>query len=220
MGQHNTPSPGHLPRHIPLFPLRDALLLPGGELPLNIFEPRYLAMTQAALQSDRLIGMIQPKNRAGDLYTIGCAGRIISFHETDDARYLITLRGQCRFRLNQHHLTSDNFYLADVTWLDEDHRIAPDDFIPPAVCRHTFKKLVDVFLARENLSITWDEAALLPEGKFYTLLSMLAPFSVTEKQALLEAHDLNARCNLLLRLLDIATAESKKETDDKSAYLH
>ncbi|HEY1097088.1 MAG TPA: LON peptidase substrate-binding domain-containing protein [Alphaproteobacteria bacterium] len=219
MAQHQTPSLTALPARLPLFPLRGALLLPGGELPLNIFEPRYLAMTQMAMRSDRLIGMIQPKNEKGALYQIGCAGRITTFSETDDGRYLITLRGLCRFKLKQAELTSDHFYLGDVEWIDT---IPVEKDIPtyaPTSCRTKFKKLLDTYLARENMKIDWGEALNLPEAKFYTIIAMLAPLSPSEKQALLEADDISARCDMLYNLLEMAVAETESG-DDKNRPVH
>lgn len=206
-----TPQPGTeplLPTRIPLFPLREALLLPGGDLPLNIFEPRYVAMTQWAMSTDRLIGMIQPKSKPHDLYTIGCAGRITQFQETDDGRYLITLRGVNRFTLvGTPHMTAENYLLANVDWsaFSTDHE--PPLEPPKHLCRKGLRELLEKFLARENLSVDWDQAACIPEAKFYTLLAMVAPFTASEKQALLEASDLSARCNLLVQMLEIANAD-------------
>ena len=106
-----------LPSQIPIFPLPNALLLPGGQLPLNIFEPRYLAMIEDALgASGRLIGMVQPIEEEGELFGIGCAGRISYFQETGDGRYMIALNGVSRFRLHDHKLTSRGYRLADVGW--------------------------------------------------------------------------------------------------------
>ena len=104
-----------LPAQIPIFPLPNALLLPGGQLPLNIFEPRYLAMIEDALgASGRLIGMVQPMEDSGELFGIGCAGRISYFQETGDGRYMIALNGVCRFRLHDHRLSARGYRLADV----------------------------------------------------------------------------------------------------------
>ncbi|MGB0518635.1 MAG: LON peptidase substrate-binding domain-containing protein, partial [Candidatus Puniceispirillaceae bacterium] len=106
-----------LPSQIPIFPLPNALLLPGGQLPLNIFEPRYLAMIEDALgASGRLIGMVQPIEEEGELFGIGCAGRISYFQETGDGRYMIALNGVSRFRLHDHQATSRGYRLADVGW--------------------------------------------------------------------------------------------------------
>ena len=107
----------NLPTQIPIFPLPNALLLPGGQLPLNIFEPRYLAMVDDALGNpDRLIGMVQPMEEQNSLFGIGCAGRIGYFQETDDGRYMIALNGVCRFRLGGHEQTEPGYWLADVSW--------------------------------------------------------------------------------------------------------
>lgn len=201
-------SPKTLPSRIPLFPLREALLLPGGDLPLNIFEQRYLAMTQWAMSTDRMIGMIQPKANSNDLYQIGCAGRITHYQETDDGRYLITLRGVSRFHLlDKPQLTSDSFLLGNVDWSAFPQDCEPPTEPPEHLCRKGVRELLEKFLAHENLTVDWDQAACIPEAKFYTLLAMVAPFTASEKQALLEARDISSRCTLLVQMLEMAIAE-------------
>lgn len=210
-----------LPSRIPLFPLREALLLPGGDLPLNIFEQRYLAMTQWAMSTDRMIGMIQPKANSNDLYQIGCAGRITNYQETDDGRYLITLRGISRFHLiDKPQLTSDNFLLGAVDWSDFPEDCEPPKDPPEHLCRKGLRGLLETFLARENLTVDWDQAACIPEAKFYTLLAMVAPFTASEKQALLEARDISSRCALLVQMLEIATADPNRGNRTPNSLLH
>jgi uncharacterized protein len=206
-----------LPARIPLFPLREAILFPGEELPLNIFEPRYRAMTQWAMGTDRLIGMIQPQNTQGDLYHIGCVGKITHYQETKDGRYLITLQGVSRFTLtSKPHLTTDNYFMAHVDWSGFTQDRTPQSYQPPAhMCRKELRSLLTRFLEREHLSIDWDQAACIPDLRFYTLLAMVAPFSVAEKQALLEAPTLAARCEMLIKILDMTMADEKHLSADK-----
>jgi Lon protease-like protein len=219
MAHRSTPvgSDPSLPSRIPLFPLGGALLLPGGELPLNIFEPRYIAMTDWAMRTDRLIGMIQPQQN-GELYAVGCVGRITDYRETDDNRYLITLRGISRFHLQaQPHLTADNYFLAEVDWSSFTHDMQPAVEPPADLCRSRKRDLLERFLHQADLSIDWEQAGCLTDAKFYTLLSMVVPLGVAEKQALLEAADVPARCQMLMQMMEIALAE---HAADKPQLLH
>lgn len=219
MAQQPTRAPLILPQRIPLFPLRGVLLLPGAELPLNIFEPRYIAMLHEALAHERIIGMIQPKDTVTDLYPMGCAGRITQFTETDDGNFLITLRGLSRFTLNHTTIMDDGYYKADITWLDAPVTQLEQQSYIPSHCRKKFKSLLDHYLAQEHLSINWDEAIQLPESRFYTIIAMLAPLSPQEKQALLEAQNLDARCDMLYQLLEMAIADPDYR-DDKVRSIH
>ena len=215
---HHSPPPGiqaPLPTRIPLFPLRGALLLPGGDLPLNIFEARYCAMLEWAMRTDRMIGMIQPKTHQNDLYPIGCAGRVTQYQETDDGRYLITLRGISRFRLTDTpQLTSEHYLLANIDYTPFESDLTPPCEPPQHLCRSGVKDMLDSFLAREQLSVDWEQAACISDAKFYTLLAMVVPFDPCEKQALLEAADVPERCRMLVQMLEMALA--KTDTDDKT----
>jgi Lon protease-like protein len=219
MDQHPTRAPISLPQNIPLFPLRGVLLLPGAELPLNIFEPRYIAMLNDALAHDRIIGMIQPKDHITDLYPIGCAGRITQFTETDEGNFLITLRGLSRFEITSTTLMDDDYYKAHIKWVDHPITSLEQQHYIPAHCRKKFKVLLDHYLAQEQLSINWDDATQLPESRFYTIVAMLAPLSPQEKQALLEAPDLATRCDMLYQLLEMAMADHDYP-DDKTRSIH
>lgn len=201
------PSFEALPPTLPVFPLPGALLLPGGKLPLNIFEPRYLAMTQDALAGDRLIGMVQPTETetAGHppaLYKTGCVGRITTFSEIEDGRYLITLTGLCRFAILRE-------VPADILY----RRIIPD-FAPyrsdmaaaPAadIGRERLLGVLKVYLKARNISIDWKAIADTPDEWLVTSLAMMCPFETSEKQALLEAENLNQRAGVLTALLELA----------------
>ena len=202
-------SPADLPDTIPVFPLPAALLLPGGRLPLNIFEPRYLAMLDDALRSDhRLIGMIQPsdENRPPKLHKIGCAGRITSLSETEDGRYLIVLTGVCRFRVVEEREGFTPYRRVEPNWAsfssDLDRTDELDDFD-----KESFLDLLRKYFEIANLSSDWDTMREAESEMLINSLSMMCPFEVEEKQALLEAPDLGDRAEALIALLRFAIAE-------------
>jgi Lon protease-like protein len=196
-----------LPQLIPVFPLDGAMLLPGGELPLQIFEPRYLNMIDDAMTGDRVIGMVQ--TRGGDrerpaLTAVGCAGRITSYAETSDGRYLITLTGVCRFTVGEelNLRTPYRQVRADYSRfeadLDEADEAEADD-----TARDRFARALKRYLNRRELDIDWDSAGAAPLEPLVNSLAMGLPFDPAEKQALLEAIDLPARFEALTTLLEI-----------------
>jgi Lon protease-like protein len=196
-----------LPQLIPVFPLDGAMLLPGGELPLQIFEPRYLNMIDDAMTGDRVIGMVQ--TRGGDrerpgLTAVGCAGRITSYAETSDGRYLITLTGVCRFTVGEelNLRTPYRQVRADYSRfeadLDETEDAEADD-----TARDRFARALKRYLNRRELDIDWDSAGAAPLEPLVNSLAMGLPFDPAEKQALLEAIDLPARFEALTTLLEI-----------------
>jgi hypothetical protein len=198
-----------LPQVIPVFPLGGAILLPRGQLPLNIFEPRYLNMVDDAMAGDRIIGMIQPAGgppHQPSLSAVGCAGRITSFAETSDGRYLITLTGVSRFRvaseLNIH--TPYRQIRAAFPGFEADLTPPPEgDFDRPA-----FLEALRLYLERRQLDIDWDTAEAAPREALVNSLSMALPFEPAEKQALLEADDLPARTDILAAMMRIDAAET------------
>lgn len=202
--------PTDLPETFPVFPLTGALLLPRARLPLNIFEPRYLNMVDDALSSERLIGMVQPADPEADLaapplYPIGCAGRIISFAETEDGRYLITLTGVCRYRIKQE-LSSTTPYrqvVADFTAYRDDLRPAKDD---KSVDRRRLLRVLKIYLEIQNLETDWESVERAPGEALVNSLSMICPFDPQEKQALLEAATLHDRSEILTALIEMANA--------------
>ena len=195
-----------LPNVIPLFPLTGALLLPGGRLPLNIFEPRYLAMIQDAIASPhRLIGMIQPQSEDGTLYQVGCAGRITDFSESDDGRYLITLAGTARFAYQAQEMHQDGFLLGQVRWEQFETDLKPDTAIIDRA------KLLDVlksYFEVKGFSADWDHIEDCEDERLVTTLAMICPFAGTEKQALLETENLSSRTQLLIAMLEMAVHSS------------
>lgn len=203
-----------LPQLIPVFPLDGALLLPGGELPLQIFEPRYLNMVDDAMAGDRVIGMIQTRggSRARPkLADVGCVGRITSYAETSDGRYLITLTGVCRFqageeldlRLPYRQLRANYDRFGDD--LDDDEAQASE------AARTRFATALKRYLNQRELDIDWDTAQEAPLEALVNSLCMGLPFDPAEKQAFLEAPDLAGRFEVLTTLLEIDASDPDDE---------
>ncbi|WP_425093101.1 LON peptidase substrate-binding domain-containing protein [Tropicimonas sp. S265A] len=197
-----------LPETIPVFPLPGALLLPRARLPLHIFEPRYLAMLDDALKTQhRLIGMVQPREVPGSadrrLHTIGCAGRVTAFSETEDGRYMITLAGVSRYRINREVSGFTPYLKADVDWagFDRDQGPAEKD---SGFDRKTFLKLLKRFFEAEEMRTDWDSLQEAEDELLINSLSMLCPFEPEDKQALLEAPSLSTRRETLVTLIEFA----------------
>ncbi|WP_394764501.1 LON peptidase substrate-binding domain-containing protein [Phenylobacterium sp.] len=193
---------------IPVFPVDGAMLLPGGDLPLQVFEPRYLNMIDDAMAGDRIIGMIQTR-QGGDrerpkLSDVGCAGRITSYAETSDGRYLITLTGVCRFDAGAE-LTIPTPYRQLRARYDRFEGDLADDgaALAPESARNRFAKALKRYLNRRELDIDWETAHTAPLEALVNSLAMGLPFEPAEKQALLEAPDLAARFETLSTLLEI-----------------
>jgi hypothetical protein len=207
--------PTDLPERIPVFPLEGALLLPRGQMPLNIFEPRYLAMVDDALRDGhRLIGMIQPDaahpgpQKRPNLYKTGCVGRITQFAETGDGRYLMQLTGIARFRIAEELNVTTAYRQCRVTY-------APftDDFIArkgeEAVDRQGLLKALSDFLKVNNLKTDWDDIEKAPNEALVNALAMMSPYGPAEKQAMLEAPDLKTRADILVAVTEIELAKQQ-----------
>ena len=200
-----------LPEVLPVFPLPSALLLPRGRLPLNIFEPRYLAMLDDALKTDhRLIGMVQPyesDEAPPRLHTIGCAGRVTSLSETEDGRYLIVLNGVSRFRIRAELEGFTPYRRVTPDWADFAADLdGPEDM--PDFDKEDFLVLLRRYFEISSLSSDWDTMRDAQAEMLINSLSMMCPFAVEEKQALLEAPRLSDRAETLTALLQFAIAES------------
>lgn len=198
-----------LPQVIPVFPLAGVLLLPRGQLPLNIFEPRYLNMVDDAMAGDRIIGMLQPAGgprRLPSLSPVGCAGRITSFAETSDGRYLITLTGCSRFRV-QSELPVQTPYRQVRAQFGP---FEADLTAPPAgeggLDRENLLEALKAYLETRGLDIDWETAETAPPEALVNSLAMALPFDPPEKQALLEAPDLDGRATVLTALMRIGAA--------------
>jgi len=197
-----------LPATLGVFPLTGVLLLPRGQLPLNVFEPRYLSLVDAAMSGSRLIGMIQPAEHEDKalkpaLTAVGCAGRVSSYRETDDGRYLITLTGICRFRL------------ANELPMREAYREVHPDYAPFAgdlvseseadfPRERLFAALKD-YLSTRDLKADWRSVMSAPAETLVNALAMLCPFEPAEKQALLEAPGWRERVDTLVALLEMSS---------------
>lgn len=207
--------PSDFPETVPLFPLSGALLLPGGQMPLNIFEPRYIALFDAAMAGDRVIGMVQPRadmlTAAGNvraaghdvdppLAEVGGLGRIVSFNETGDGRYIVTLAGICRFRLIEEVAAFKPFrqariapFLADLDEADEGASV------DRAALLRTFKAYLDA----NQMDADWESVQRATNHTLVNALSMMSPFGPAEKQALLEAADLRMRAETLIAITEM-----------------
>jgi Lon protease-like protein len=197
-----------LPHGLPIFPLPGVLLLPRGRLPLNIFEKRYLAMFDDALGGERLIGMIQPSDAHANgpspaLFSVGCAGRITSFSETGDGRYLVALDGVARFRITEELPLYRGYRRVTPDWAPFGADLAEDT---GTVDRHRLIELLQAYFRQQSLSANWDAIGQAPDERLVTSLAMICPFEPPEKQALLEAGCLSDRARLMMSLLEIAIA--------------
>jgi len=209
--------PIEMPGVIPVFPLPGALLLPRGQMPLNIFEPRYLAMIDDTLRDGhRLIGMIQPDAVHTEsaekpvLYKIGCVGRITQLAESGDGRYLIELTGVARFRVEEELKVATPYRQCRVTY-------APfaDDFVARkgenAVDRAALLATLTDFLKANDLKADWEGIEKAPNEALVNALSMMSPYGAAEKQALLEAPDLKTRAEILIAITEIELAKMNTE---------
>ena len=197
-----------LPDTIPLFPLPGALLLPRARLPLHIFEPRYLAMLDDTMKTQhRLIGMVQPREvPAGSerrLHTIGCAGRLTAFSETEDGRYMITLSGISRFRILEEVEGFTPYLRARVDWQGFGRDLGATEH-DAGFRREAFMDLLARFFSARSLSTDWATLKEAEDELLINSLSMLCPFDVEDKQALLEAPSLSTRRETLVTLIEFA----------------
>ena len=193
-----------LPRILPIFPLPKAILLPGSRLPLHIFEPRYLTMIEDCLKTpNRLIGMIQPTSVEGRLQSIGCAGKLTQFSETEDGRYMITLSGISRYRIESEVEGFTPYRRFNVLWDSfEKDRDVPDP--DKNFDRDEFFGLLEKFLEGEGLSTDWETLQQADSELLINSLSMMLDFDSEDKQALLEAPSLQTRRETLITLFEFS----------------
>lgn len=203
-----------LPPVIPVFPLPGALLLPRGRLPLNIFEPRYLAMVDQALRTDRVIGMIQPcsgQPARPDLFPVGCLGRLTAWSETGDGRFLITLSGMARFQVE-----SELDCMTPYRQVQANYKAFPHDLEDCAdeagVDRARLAASLKCYLKQHQIEADWSSIERAPDEVLINSLAMICPFDVAEKQGLLEAPTLCERARMLTMLIEMAAAKGSDET--------
>lgn len=200
-----------LPDEIPIFPLGGALLLPRSRLPLNIFEPRYLNMTAAALAApQRSIGMIQPQRETAggepETYRTGCVGRIVSFGETEDGRYLITLKGLIRFAVDRELALRDGYRRVRARY-----GAYRDDLAEPStrieIDRERLLNALRAYLRQQDVDANWEAIEGTEDSRLIDSLAMMCPFRASEKQALLEAPGTAERAGIVMTLLEMALLE-------------
>ena len=195
-------SPNELPSSIPLFPLDNVLLLPFGKLPLNIFEERYINMVLDSLKTNRMIGIIQPKNNNNELFMMGCVGRITSYIETPDYRLVLNLEGVCRFILKERILSPKGYYQGSVScgdYFDDLNNIEPN------LDRNGLIQKYSNFFKIKKLDIDKEVLAETSNLQLLSTLAMLAPFNKIDKQAILESANVMERINTLNSILDLNT---------------
>ncbi len=195
-------SPEELPKSIPLFPLDNVLLLPFGKLPLNIFEERYINMAMDSLKTDKMIGIIQPKNNNNELFMMGCVGRITSYIETPDYRLVLNLEGVCRFVLNDRNLSPKGYYQGSVNC---DDYVDDLNDMEPSLDRDSLIKKYSNFFKIKKLDIDKEVLAETSNLQLLSTLAMLAPFNKIDKQAILESTNVMERINTLNSILDLNT---------------
>lgn len=219
---------GDLPQTLPIFPLTGVLLLPRGKLPLNVFEPRYLAMVEDALASrDRLIGMVQPREPGTEgmtrggvvppaplLYQTGCAGRITSFSETEDGRFLITLGGICRFNLGEELATPRGYrrVVPDFTRWQDDLAAEATGATVGAFDRDRLVRSLRAYFTARSITVDWNAITETPDERLVTTLAMLCPFAPQEKQALLEYPTTAERARGMTALIEMAVTGTDETT--------
>lgn len=215
-------SPKNLPASVPVFPLSGALLLPFSHRPLNIFEPRYIEMVDAALRGDRLIGLIQPEDPSEEspkgrapLQKIGCLGRLTHFEENGDGRYFIILEGVTRFEI----LSEQTVMTPYRQCLISGKRFASDferEFGQEAVNREKFLKMMRDYAEFANLDLNWDEIDKTGTADLVNFCCMVSPYGASEKQVLLEAASLEDRAETLIALAEVEMARG----GDQAAVLN
>ena len=198
-----------LPKIIPIFPLPGVLLLPFAKLPLNVFEPRYVAMTRDALKSNWIIGMIQPRATASnkeqpDIYLVGCAGKIVTFSETDDGRFLITLNGIARFTVKEELPLIRGYRRTAIDWRPFEKDMRTDN--SSVIDRPRLESVLRKYFDTRRINARWDEIEQAPDSQLIATLAMQCPFTFEEKQALLEAPGIEDRAELIVTLLTMAVA--------------
>ena len=214
MTRHGYRRVADLPETIAVFPLSGALLFPRWSLPLNIFEPRYLNMVDDAMAGSRLIGMIQTvggDKASPELAQVGCCGRITSYSETEDGRYLINLSGVCRFGVHEELSVTTPYRQIRPDWQAfEGDLMEPDlSCLPP---REELAATLKAYVATHEMEVDWDAVETAPIETLIHALAAGCPFTPIEKQALLEAPDICARCEALITLLDMYVSGDDSST--------
>jgi Lon protease-like protein len=222
-GNYNYTDESDLPDVVPVFPLGGALLLPGGQLPLNIFEPRYLQMLDDAMAGRRIIAMIQPsldgaKREDGEpaLCQVGCLGRITSLSETGDGRCIVNLHGIARFRVVEELASRTPYRMCRIAAFVGDLNLGEG---AEEVNRDALLKAFRQYLEANQLEADWESVTRASNETLVNALCMMSPYGAAEKQALLEAPDLKTRADTLIAITEISLARDGEEGDDTSHTL-
>lgn len=206
-----------LPSVLPIFPLSGAVVLPGVQLPLNIFEPRYLAMVQAALASDHLIGMVQPRTQdtgeAPSIHRIGCAGRITSYSETNDGRIILVLTGLCRFLVIDELPMQAGFRRVKPDW--QPYALDLEEVETTLAEREHFMGSLRAFCDQRSVQVPWDDLGKMADADLINLLCAHLPLEAEDKQALLETVQLDERAALMRGLMEMSAQASRLGTDQR-----
>ncbi len=213
-----------LPDEMPIFPLHGVLLLPRGNLPLNIFEERYLKMVDDALRDSRMIGMIQPhkcnKTRTEEnkhhIYNIGCAGRITSFSETDDGRIVITLTGVSRFAVKEEIQPHNGYRRVKPDWEPYKRDLEPSPCLD--LDREKLFNLLEKYFIAEGLTCNEESMHSASDNKLMTCLAMICPLDANEKQALLEAKCCQARTDMFMTMMEMFVHNLNQTCDNANAH--
>jgi Lon protease-like protein len=212
------PKLADLPGEIPVFPLPGAVVMPGVQLPLNVFEPRYLNMVCDALAGEHLIGMIQPTSETAldevpRLHLVGCAGRITSYNETNDGRIVMVLTGVCRFRVGEELAPRRGYRRVAADWAPY---AADCQGEPQGVAnRAGFLASLKTYCGARGVDVPWDDVQRMADADLVNLLCAHLPLSPEDKQALIETEGTDARANLMRGLLDMASAASLEVTENR-----
>ena len=205
-------SPSELPKTVPLFPLTGALLLPFSHRPLNVFEPRYIELVDAALRGDRMIGLIQPEDTSEEspkgrtpLQAIGCLGRLTHFEESGEGRYFIILEGVTRFRLVHELTVMTPYRQGTISGAEFDHDFTRD-FGEDAVNRERFIRMMRDYAEFASIELNWDEIERTGTADLVNFCCMVGPYGAAEKQALLEATTLEQRAETLIAMTEYEIA--------------
>jgi len=186
---------------IPIFPLSGAILLPSGNLPLNIFEPRYVSLVNYALKHNKLIGMIQPKcNDSKELFKIGCLGQITTFNETEDNKYIISLKGLLKFQIKNEIKNNRKFRIFDVEY--EETKANFNQLNNKLFNKNKFLEKINIFFKKKGLVLNFKSLIQINNESLIIMIAMICPFSNNEKQMLLECKNINYLANTIISLLD------------------
>ena len=191
-----------IPSSIPLFPLENVLLLPFGKLPLNLFEERYLNMALDSLKTNKMIGIIQPKNNNNEFFMMGCIGKITSYIETPDFRIVLNLEGVCRFIIQDYFLNAKGYYQASISAKDYIEDLLE---IEPYLDRTQLIQKYSNFFKMKKLEIDQEVLSETSNLQLLSTLTMLAPFNKIDKQAILESPNIAERINTINSILDLNT---------------